>query len=547
LGLRTTQAIARPGPNVQVYGSRAGAFGRFMKIEVDVYNCALQHLIRKGDTDLFPYPFELKFFEEFADKIVIALNAQDLSSYHPMSLVESLIPKTKFGFRVAHQPYPVDTLIYTALVLKIFDDVESGRTPVDSNQAFSYRKSPGLDPLIFVPDKTFRQWLDVLRGRVFSDEFSHVIRTDISDFYQRIYRHRLENILESLSGQRAVVKKIEKFIHDWRGGQSFGIPVGGSASRLLAEAALNDTDLAIIAEGHEFTRYVDDMVIFVRKGTDPFATLAFLAKHLSANEGLSLNNQKTKILEWAEFVSVLNASSAEDDNDNEELATEKLFWATYGNEEEEKEALDALMMKDLQKELEELLAEQYWDMGSIRIVLHAMRLVQSQGVANYIRNNLTTLVPFAKDVCLLIREFVEAGIGGFENIAGDVVELLLSDRMRPLDCARAWFLELAVNRSIVFDAAQIRRLDALSGTLDIRQMHLIRWRANDVNYFRSRKTRVSEIPPWAQPSFIFGARCLPNDEYSHWIRGIKSRLQFPLAKEFADWCMDSYGRDPFAA
>lgn len=302
--------------------------------------------------------------------------------------------------------------------------------------------------------------------------------------------------------------------------------------------------MALISEGYNFTRYVDDIVIFIKKGQDPYAALAFLAKHLSANEGLSLNNQKTKVLEWDEFIGTLTQPTSEDEESKQEFATEKLFWAAYGQNDLDQTALDALMMKDLQKELEELLNAEYWDMGAIRIVLHAMRLVRNADVADYIRKNISELVPFAKDVCLLIEEFSIAGIPGFENISGEIIDLLLSPRMQPLDCARSWFLELGVRQIVKFDAAEIRRLDTLSGTLDVRQLHLVRWRANDQNFFRARKTKVNEIQSWAQPSFIFGARCLPKDEYSHWLRGIKSRLQFPLAKEFADWCLRTYGTDP---
>jgi hypothetical protein len=122
----------------------------------------------------------------------------------------------------------------------------------------------------------------------------------------------------------------------------------------------------------------------------------------------------------------------------------------------------------------------------------------------------------------------------------------LSSRMQPLDCARAWFLELGVRSLVTFEAVDVKRLDVLTGTLDIRQLHLIRWRSGDVNFFRSRKTKVSEIQPWAQSSFIFGASCLPRDEYSHWVRSIKSRLQFPLSNEFADWCLAKYGSDPLS-
>lgn len=515
-----------------------------MKLDKSYFECAVDHVVSHGDTDIFPFPFELKFLQDRRDEVSEFLANLDLAQYHPLSLVEAMVPKSKFGFRTAHQPFPIDTVIYTALVLRVYDPVEDGRDPIANDRAFSYRKVKGLAPEIFMPDRSYRHWLDVIRSKIFSDEYSFVIRTDLSDFYSRVYRHRLENILESLSEEPKLVKKIENFIADWRGNQSFGLPVGSTASRLLAEAALNDMDLALISEGYDHTRYVDDIVVFVKKGQDPYAALGYLAQHLSVNEGLALNNQKTKILTWPEFIGSLGEPEAGDDVAKEEFATEKLFWAAYGQDESDQEALEALMLKDLQKELEQLLGEPYWDMGQIRVVLHAMRLVRNQDVAAYIRANLPQLVAFAKDICLLIEEFIKNKVPGFENLGGEIVDLLLSPRMQPLECARSWFLELVVRKLVVLDASQIRRLDTLTGTLDVRQLHLIRWRIGDTNFFRTRKSKVNEIHAWAQPSFIFGASCLPKDEYSHWIRSIKSRLQFPMAREFADWCLSNHGKDP---
>lgn len=456
-----------------------------MKLQSDYFTCAVEHISVCGDTDIFPYPFELKFLESCKEKIVDELSSLDLTQYHPMSLVEALVPKSKFGFRTAHQPFPIDTVVYTALVLRIFDAVEAGRDPKENNRAFSYRKIEGLDSSLFHADRTYKSWLSVIDLKVFSKDYSHVVRTDISDYYSRIYRHRLENILDSLSGETKIVKKIESFISDWRSRQSFGLPVGSNASRLLAEAALNDTDMGLISEGYDHTRYVDDMIIFVRKGQDPYAALGYLAKQLSENEGLSLNIQKTRIMNWDEFVASTGAAEAGDDDSKEEFATERLFRAAYGQDEMDQDALDALMLRDLRKELEDLLSEPFWDMGQIRIVLHAMRLVKSADVASYIRGNLMALVPFAKDVCLLIEEFINSGVAGFEDMEDEVTELLLSPRMQPLDCARAWFLELCVRKHVTLNANQIRKLDALSGTLDLRQMHLIRWRARDLNFFVS--------------------------------------------------------------
>lgn len=323
-----------------------------MKIDRDYVHYALSHITENGDTDIFPFPLELKFYQENLEDVASVIAGRDLGDYAPLSLVESLIPKTKFGFRVAHQPYPSDTAIYTALVCSIFDEVEKSRAPISEGRSFSYRKNPGIDGPLFIENRDFKKWMEQINVNQWFSKYTHAIRTDISDFYTRIYRHRLENILESTSGNRPVVKRIEKLISQWRGGQSFGIPVGGDASRLLAEAALHDTDMALMSEGYQHTRYVDDMIIYISEGQDPYAALAFLAKHLTENEGLSLNNQKTTIFEWEEFQKIIFSPDASDDEAKENWATEKLFWAAYGKDEMDPEALEALMTKNLAEELE---------------------------------------------------------------------------------------------------------------------------------------------------------------------------------------------------
>lgn len=174
-----------------------------------------------------------------------------------------------------------------------------------------------------------------------------------------------------------------------------------------------------------------------------------------------------------------------------------------------------------------------------------MRLVRNPNVATYIKREMPNLIPFSKDVCLLINDFLAGGVDGFDGISQQVTDLIVSERARPLEWCRAWFMDLGVRGSVTFSGADLRRLETLSGTLDVRQLHLLKWRACDRNFFRMRKTRVHELQAWAQPTFIFGARCLPREEYGHWIRGIKSRLQFPLGAEFADWCLRTYDEDPF--
>jgi hypothetical protein len=516
-----------------------------MKLEKKFYDAAINHVVKNGDTDIFPYPIEYYFLKNNTETLSTCFTELDINIYKPKSLIDSLIPKSKYGFRSAQQPFYADTVIFTALVFSIFDEVEAGRVPANSRRAFSYRKAIGNDTEIFLPHRSYKDWSEYIESYAFREDIRFVVKTDISDYYARIYRHRLENILASLSVKKNVVKKIEKFISDWRGGQSFGIPVGTDAARLLAEAAFNDTDMALISEGIEHTRYVDDIFLFLNKDQDPYTAIAFLAKHLAENEGLSLNNQKTKVMNWDEFFDSLKEKDPEDESLKEILALERIFWATYGREEPSEEILEELTKKDLIRELEKLLAEPNWNMGAIRVIIHAMRLTKSKSTIDFICDEIQYFIPFAKDLFFLIQDYRNDGQEGLEKLSVKISDAIISEKMRPLDCARAWFLELGTRKILDFSSADVKRFESLTGTLDIRQTHLLRWRNNDINYFRSKKSKLNEIMSWAQPTFIFGARCLPRDEYTHWIRGIRSRLEFPFGKEFADWCVQTADIDPF--
>jgi Reverse transcriptase (RNA-dependent DNA polymerase) len=109
-------------------------------------------------------------------------------------------------------------------------------------------------------DCRYGDWLKAQYWRIAFNEgkYTHVVEADISEFYQRIYHHRLENSVAAATTNQPMARFIRTFIADVRARQSFGIPVGGNASRVLAEVLLNETDRAMNTAGYEFTRYVDD-------------------------------------------------------------------------------------------------------------------------------------------------------------------------------------------------------------------------------------------------------------------------------------------------
>src|SRR6266496_2387546 len=71
--------------------------------------------------------------------------------------------------------------------------------------------------------------------------------------------------------------------------------------RLLAEITISDVDDLLKAYGVTFVRFNDDYRLFATSKNQAYRTLTILADHLYTNHGLSLQPQKTKIVEIEDF------------------------------------------------------------------------------------------------------------------------------------------------------------------------------------------------------------------------------------------------------
>jgi hypothetical protein len=220
---------------------------------------AINHLIKYGDTDVLPPSFECVFLSEKRAEIVSEIEKLDLDSFSPAQAVDMISPKSKLGFRIVHQFPLLESILFTACIVEIGEDIEQLKLPSSDFGPFAYRFKAGQDASLFADGHHYRDWLVQHSGIITGDNFSHVIFTDIADFYQRIYLHRIENTLDNATEKKGINRFIVKLIKQVRSKQSHGIPVGGSASRVLAEAVLTDSDSALVDEDYVFTRYVDDL------------------------------------------------------------------------------------------------------------------------------------------------------------------------------------------------------------------------------------------------------------------------------------------------
>lgn len=127
----------------------------------------------------------------------------------------------------------------------------------------------------------------------------HIIRTDISNFYESIPRDRLLKKLNDDPLLTLTSKKIiRRILHEYQqiSGQKSGLPRGVGISAYLSELYLRKFDEIILKcpQVLYYARYVDDIIIIFT--ADPNISicrkLAFVSKNLKGI-GLTINKEKT--------------------------------------------------------------------------------------------------------------------------------------------------------------------------------------------------------------------------------------------------------------
>jgi hypothetical protein len=478
----------------------------------------------------------LAFFHDDAEEVVAELAKVDLDAYTPGGAVEALAPKSRFGFRIVHQIAAVDTLLFLASVTEIGSRIELRRQSRDGLESFSYRFEVSDSGQLFASDRTYKDWLHSQYQHVKNNiNISSIVLTDISDFYARINFHRIENLLDECAPNDGAVRFIKKQIRIIRAKQSFGLPVGGSAARLLAELALSDTDRALSDQGIIATRFVDDFRIFLGPQENPYDVLGFLAEQLGINEGLSLNVAKTSVSSRTNFLERLEEGTTDVAEEAEFRALEKLTAELYFDEEPDEEDVQKLRNLNLLELLEKEIMTEEWDVGKIKVLFRALKITRPTEAIEQINVNFKEIVIFAKDVCLLMHEIAKEHPSCFDSLLDEVIEAILSPPASSVQVIRTWLLEIFVRGIVDIPLSKLRRLENLPSLLDKRQLILIRGRCGDKNFFRKQKTAIHQFSSLEQSCLIWGASCLPDDEYEKWIATLRPNFVKPTGTLFLKW------------
>jgi hypothetical protein len=238
--------------------------------------------------------------------------------------------------------------------------------------------------------------------------FSHVLVTDITDFYNQIYLHRLNNAIESANAAlKPFAAEIENFLLTLNSKSSQGVPVGPAASIVMAEAVFVDIDVFLQSQGLLHTRYVDDIRLFANSPRELLKVLERLTLYLYENHRLTVSSEKTELMDSAAFVAKhLHNHYVDERNDLLETLDE---FNPYSDDYDESDFEDESDEPDaeLVTAIERVITYEHLDLGLARSVIRTARRNSIAVIAEHLLNNFEFFAPVVNDVVLYLHEVTD--------------------------------------------------------------------------------------------------------------------------------------------
>ncbi|MEM8816505.1 MAG: RNA-directed DNA polymerase [Pseudomonadota bacterium] len=304
---------------------------------------AIADVAAYGDNDVLPFDVDTKFISECSEELTetvhrFALKLETKSDGDCKSVLKGitvfaerlLSPSGPSGFRITTKIHPFWNIYLNGLAVAIAEQHEDIRSP----RAHSYRYAQEGRSL-FRKEASWRAFKEATLEESDSDDSDQVVvLTDVSSYYEHIYHHRLENFLRDLLPQTNHSIQIDILLSKLAGGRSFGLPVGGQCSRVLAEVVMGSIDRSLEAKGVRWRRYVDDFVLVAQSRSDAYKALGILANALG-DLGLSLNRTKTTFLSARHYHEYVNTQLGSPDDESRELREIDLYFDPYSDTPDE--------------------------------------------------------------------------------------------------------------------------------------------------------------------------------------------------------------------
>ncbi len=492
----------------------------------DALDFARRHISDFYDTDFFPKPFEFDaiWFKWDEVKAEISKRIPQIWGTPPVCAPWR---KPRGGYRVVHQLEPLDAIYYTALAYRVGSAVESAREPETSRVACSYRiKIAGAS--FFSAGSGFEKYREQCEDLASQHPF--VLSTDIADFYNQLYLHRLNNAIEHTGASPADIGGvIERFLNRLNTKASKGVPVGPAASIIMAEASLIDVDQFIRNKGFQHVRYVDDFRIFGDSKKELDELLQGLTLYLYESHRLSLSGEKTRIWKSEEFLQkeLNNQYQLEKLEILDEIEVINPYDMQVDEDSLEPLEDAGVRLLDAAKRIRKF---EYLDLGVARAIIRRAKAHKLSDLVDFILENFEFFIPVMNDVVLYLRHLSDE-----EFRAGVISRLSSMCKTGQFDSpmVRIWMeWYLSEHHEYVRDR-NIRRF-LYSAPRVIAQARAAIAEKN-VAWVREKKAKVFNYAKWDRRAVLYSAQVLPKDEREHWLHGLRKN---PALEPLDDWVIE---------
>lgn len=217
------------------------------------------------------------------------------------------VPKKKLSHRKAYIGSFKDRIMYLALVGQLAKKLDQAMLPTVYSARYNKYDSNNL--ILFGVE----QWRKMKHRlnyeanlQIDQNKFKHgcLIEIDILNFYDNVnialLMTKVRRVCES-NNDFLVANQLEEFLNEISE-QRIGLPQNSDASSLLATFYLNQVDVFMFNHCSSYYRFMDDIKIFCKDKYQARRLLQLLEFELKRC-GLSINSQKTKILDLLEGAS----------------------------------------------------------------------------------------------------------------------------------------------------------------------------------------------------------------------------------------------------
>ncbi|GIB78237.1 RNA-directed DNA polymerase [Vibrio cholerae] len=501
------------------------------KLTEEAVDFARDHIKNYYDSDFYPKAFEYEaIWHNWEDvkKYLTSTNVFKLRTKHPLTMASK---KPHGSYRIVHQLEPLDTIVYTALAYLVANSVEEARSDKDIACSYRFEINNGG---FFTKDNGFRNFTEV--GERLSNEFEFILITDITDFYNQIYLHRLNNAIEMADPQlKNIADDIESFLMAINDKASQGVPVGPAASIIMSEATLIDIDEYISNKGVAHTRYVDDFRIYSNSKGELEKVLEDLTLYLHESHRLTLASDKTKILPTKEYVDSILHNQYE--MEKVEIFRTLEVLNPYSGELEFEEVViteEADLEEQLENITEQLFKRDTLDLGLARALIRKAKKNKIKSVAFTIFEHFEFFIPVINDVVLYFKSLSD---GKFELENKDKFISIIESDVLTGNLSRFWIEWYLATNEVLLKDNKVKKFIYNSGFVENQALAAITSR--NVAWVRDNKNRVFYVGEKGKRAILYSTQILPSDERNNWLKNIDKNTPEELDHWMIKWLLET--------